>query len=188
MPRKSIILLIALLLSLAACAKNTPSPNTNAAPKSDPDIKDVDGFTPLMNVIKTGDLEGAQRTIAEGSDINAATPQGITALFIAAGMGHKEIVKVLIEKGANVNQMTPGKFTPLMQAALTGQTEITQMLLDAGADPTVKDISNKTATDWAAQNNHKETADFLAKKTGIASNVRAVKVGEQPAKKAKGKE
>jgi ankyrin repeat protein len=170
-----------------ACAKNTPSPNTNTAPKSDPDIKDVNNFTPLMNVVKTGDLEGTKATLGDGGNINASTPDGITALFIAAGMGHKEIVKLLIEKGANVNQMTLGKFTPLMQAALTGQTEVVQMLLDAGADPMVKDISNKTATDWAALNNHKETADFLAKRTGVASNVRAEKVPEKAEKKAKGK-
>jgi ankyrin repeat protein len=187
MPQKTLILLIALILLLTACAKNAPSPNTNAAPKNDPDIKDVDGFTPLMNVIKTGDLEGAQRTLATGGDVNAATEHGITALFIAAGMGHKEIVKLLLEKGANVNQMTPGKFTPLMQAALTGQTEIAGMLLDAGADAKVKDSSNKTATDWAAANNHKETADFLAKRTGVASNVRSEKVAEQPDKKTKSK-
>ncbi len=186
MPRKLIILLVALLLSLA-CAKNTPSPNTNASPGNDPEVKDVEGFTPLMNVVKTGDLDGTQRALTNGSDINAATPQGITALFIAAGMGHKEIVKLLVEKGANVNQMTPGKFTPLMQAALTGQTEIAQILLDAGANPAVKDISNKTATDWAAANNHKETADYLTKKTGVASNVRSEKVPEKPAKKGKNK-
>ena len=187
MPRKTVLLLIALMFALVACSKNAPSPNSNAAPKADPDIKDVEGFTPLMNVIKTGDLEGAQRTIANGGDVNAATEQGITALFIAAGMGHKEIVKMLIEKGANVNQMTPGKFTPLMQAALTGQTEIAQILLNAGADPRVKDISNKTATDWAAQNNHPETAGFLAKKTGVASNIRPGPPPEQTAKKPKRK-
>lgn len=182
-----IVMFFLIALMFAACAKNSPSPNSNTATKSDPDIKDVDGFTPLMNVVKTGNLENTRETLAKGGDINAATPQGITALFLAAGMGHKELVKLLIEKGSNVNQMTPGKFTPLMQAALTGQTEIAGILLDAGADPAVKDISNKTATDYAAAYNHKETADFLAKRTGVASNVRAEKVPEKPEKKAKGK-
>jgi ankyrin repeat protein len=172
MSRKGIILLImALAVALSACSKNQPASNANASRPQEilqlnPDVKDVEGFTPLMNAIKNGNTDGAQTAIKNGGNVNAATPSGITALFIAAGMGQKDMVKLLIEKGANVNQKADGGFTPLMQAAMVGQKEVVQMLLDAGADPGVKDTGNKTAADWAQEKEHKELAAMLKPKGG----------------------
>ena len=126
-----------------------------------PDVKDTDGFTPLMNAAKNGDLDGSQRAIASGANVNATNETGVSALYIAAGLGHKEVTKLLIEKGANVNAKTGGGFTPLMQAALTGQVEIARMLLDAGADATVTDIANKNAVDYAPPDRKKEFSEIL---------------------------
>ena len=168
MPRTVILLLLGLSLSIAACTSN-PAGNTNATPTptTSPDIKDTDGFTPLMNAAKNGDLDGGQRAIASGANVNATNETGISALYIAAGLGHKELTKLLIEKGANVNAKTSGGFTPLMQAALTGQVEIAQMLLDAGADATVTDIANKNAVDYAPPDRKKEFSEIL--KVGAAN-------------------
>ena len=172
MSRKGIVLLLAGALALSACSKKPSSSNSSntSQPQEtlqlNADVKDVEGFTPLMNAIKNNNPDGAQTAIQNGGNVNAATPSGITALFIAAGMGQKEIVKLLIEKGANVNHKAEGGFTPLMQAALIGQTEIVQMLLDAGADPTLKDTGNKTAADWAEGKQHKELAALLKQKGG----------------------
>ncbi|MBI3652623.1 MAG: ankyrin repeat domain-containing protein [Acidobacteria bacterium] len=168
MSRKGILLLLIFAMAVSACSNRTPPTNRNTASTQpqesapiNPNQKDVEGFTPLMNAIKNGNQESAQQAIQNGADVNAAIPSGVTALFLAAGMGDKELVKTLIEKGANVNHRADGGFTPLMQAALTGQLEIVKMLLDAGADPTVKDTANKTAADWATDKNHKDVADLL---------------------------
>src|SRR5689334_3181984 len=162
MSRNGIFLFIALAIALSACSnKSTPS-NANSGPSQqpkenvqiNPDQKDVDGFTPLMNAIKNNNHDGAIQAIQNGANVDAASPSGITALFLASGMGDKDLVRTLIDKGANVNHRADGGFTPLMQAALIGQTEIARMLLDAGADPTVKDTAGKSASDYATEKNH----------------------------------
>jgi ankyrin repeat protein len=172
MSRKGIFCLLALSIVISGCSNKTTPSNTNTSasqPKDNiqlnPDQKDVEGFTPLMNAIKNGNREGAQQAIQNGATIDAQSPSGITALFLAAGMGEKDLVKSLLEKGANVNHRANGGFTPLMQAALTGQTEIVKILLDAGADPTVKDTANKTAADWADQQKHKDIVDLIKQKS-----------------------
>jgi uncharacterized protein len=172
MSRKGIILFLAVAMALSACSKKPAAPsnaNSSQPPENiqlNNEVKDVEGFTPLMNAIRNGNSVGAQTAIDNGGNVNAATPSGITALFIASGMGQKDMLKLLIEKGANVNHRADGGFTPLMQAALIGQTEIVQMLLDAGADPTVKDTGNKTAADWAEDKQHKELVALLKQKAG----------------------
>ena len=162
MPRNVIFLLLILLLTVSACTSN-PAGNSNApiTPATNPDVKDTDGFTPLMNAAKNGDLEGGKQAIAGGANVNATNETGISALYIAAGLGHKELTRLLIEKGANVNAKTSGGFTPLMQAALTGQVEIARMLLDAGADAAATDIAKKNAVDYAPPDKQKELSEIL---------------------------
>jgi ankyrin repeat protein len=166
MSRKLVILFLVLLLCFAACKRQSAT-NSNAA-KPNPDVKDPDGFTPLMNAIKNNDNDGAKKAVEKGGNVNARSNSGITPLSTAAGLGNTEMVKYLLEKGADVNARADGNFTPLMQAAMVGQLEICKLLLDAGADPTVKDISNKTAADWAEKNNHKDIATLLRQKTATA--------------------
>ncbi len=168
MSRKLVILLLVILLPLAACKQQAPSTNSNTA-KPNPDVKDPDGFTPLMNAIKNSDTNGAKRAIENGGSVNARSNSGVTALSTAAGMGNAEMVKYLIDKGADVNSTADGGFTVLMQAALTGQVEVIKILLDAGADPNAKDMSQKTAADWAEKQKHKEAANLLKQKMSTAS-------------------
>lgn len=157
MSRIVIAIMLVALLACAACNTSAPTnqgANQNAAPAAatNPDVKDPDGFTPLMNAVKNGDVEGSQRALAGGANVNAANDGGITALYLAAGLGNMELTQLLLAKGANANAKTTSGFTPLMQAAMTGQTEIIKVLMTAGADATAVDtISKKNAADFAQQ-------------------------------------
>jgi ankyrin repeat protein len=171
--KQKLVLLFA-IIAMFGCAG--PAANTQDEGKSPArpsqaadEMRDVDGRTILMRTVETGDIEGAQRLIDAGADVNARSNSGVTALMTAAGMGHLDVTRLLLEKGADVNAKTPGNYTALMNAALTGQGEIVKVLLDAGADPNVKDVSGKTARDYALSKEHKDIADLLEQRASEAS-------------------
>ncbi|CAI9737019.1 ankyrin repeat RF_0381 isoform X1 [Octopus vulgaris] len=76
------------------------------------------GFTPLMSVIISRDIES--------TDIR------------------KSVVNLLIAMGAEINLYEPrGKRTPLQLAVLTKHVDVVEILLQAGADPNIADRSGK---------------------------------------------
>jgi hypothetical protein len=61
------------------------------------------------------------------------------------------MVKRLLDAGADVNVADERGFTPLMMAAnsKTKSAEVVRMLLERGGDVQAKDVSGRTAADWA---------------------------------------
>jgi hypothetical protein len=91
---------------------------------------------------------------------------GMTALMYASMNGHDQVVKLLIEKGANMN-LQDGKFgnmkTALMYACQYGHVEVISILLRNGADVAIKSNENKTALDYAINDeirNFIQTMDY----------------------------
>jgi ankyrin repeat protein len=146
---------------------------------ADPNARDENGVTPLMQASSAGDIEMAQLLIGRGAKVNAKAKclgtvhdsggvpvyDGTTALMRAAKGGHFALVKLLLRKGANANAQAefccseaPKKklgWTVLMHAADTGNLSMAKLLIKKGADVNAKTTFGWTALEQAAaQGNH----------------------------------
>lgn len=71
-------------------------------------------------------------------------------LMGAAFKGHDEVGKQLLDEPCTVDQVNSEGRTALMFAALVGQSNVIRLLEQRGADRVARDVSGKTAVDWAA--------------------------------------
>ena len=83
---------------------------------ADPNVKEENGFTALMQAINTEASDIAKALLEMKVDINAKRTDGWTALHFAASRGSKEIVELLLARGADVNLVTADGQTPLRVA------------------------------------------------------------------------
>jgi len=97
-------------------------------------------------------LDGIQRLIERGADVNYVANDGFSALLNAIHHENnperrRELVRVLIDAGADLERVGINGYRPLHSAALTEDRQLVRMLLDAGADP-----HSKTTVDdyWTA--------------------------------------
>ena len=104
---------------------------------------------PLVEWAQEGYVEGVERELAAGTDVNTRGEYETTSLMVAALGGHADVVRVLLEKGADVNLQDANGYTALMYAAKDGHKDIVQALLDAGADSTIINENFDTAADLA---------------------------------------
>ena len=159
-------ILLALVLSLYACAVTDPA-----------------GNTPLILAAWSGDAEKVDRLIRSGgADVNAANRYGLTALMASTsgktGTGDVEIARALIAAGANVNAANSAGRTALMEVAGSGNVEFVRLLLEAGADVNARLADGGTSLHAAALNNRKEIVRALLDK-GAKPNV-ANSLGQTP--------
>jgi len=96
-----------------------------------------DGFTPLHEAAKDGDVSEVKELLSKGAEVNAKTTGGFTPLHYAAWKGHLDVVKELLAKGAEVDAKSNGGYTPLHYAA--SDVEVVKMLLAKGAEVDAKD-------------------------------------------------
>ena len=98
---------------------------------------------PIIDATKRGDVEGVQRLLAQGADVNEAYGDGMTALHWAAERGDLRVAEVLIAAGASVEAGTRiGHYTPLHIAAKAGRPEVVAALIEAGVDVNVVTINS----------------------------------------------
>jgi len=95
-------------------------------------------------------VNGIDRALDSGIDVNAQDSYGFTALFALVEMGKCETIAHLIRRGAAINHKTlrPGT-TPLHYAAKRSCKEVS-LLLDHGADPNIQDRHGRTPLHFAA--------------------------------------
>jgi ankyrin repeat protein len=126
----------------------------------------------LYAAAEAGDLTGVQALLAAGARVDVKGEGGWDALMHAASAGKPAIVRALLAHGANANTRedkagfrtlplapklevtTPAAVqvtgrTALINAAVRGHTDVVRELLAAGADPGWRDVSGRTARDWA---------------------------------------
>jgi ankyrin repeat protein len=119
------------------------------------------GYTPLILAARTGDAAGVEAELAKGADINWKMQWGLTALMWAADQGHAPVVKLLLDRGADIDAQNEDGLTALMLAAREGRTDVVSILLERGAKINIKDHANKTACDWAKENENGKIVELI---------------------------
>jgi 26S proteasome non-ATPase regulatory subunit 10 len=95
-------------------------------------LKDNQGFTPLLNATIAESNEIMTKLISLGANINEKNNDGLTALHFASGDGNVERMKLLVSAGASVNEKSLKSGSPLHWAASKGHSEAIQYLLNTG--------------------------------------------------------
>jgi uncharacterized protein len=127
-------------------------------PKTDLNIANQAGETPLMMAVIKGHVELAAALLAKDADVNKT---GWTPLHYAATAGHIQLITMLLEKYAYIDAESPNGSTPLMLAAMYGSATSVKLLLDEGADPSIKNQLAMTAMDFADQAERKDVAEMI---------------------------
>ncbi len=131
----------------------------------------------LKRAVIDGDLEGVQKMLARGVDVNEVDEGGRTPLLWAAriGYGQLDIVKELLAAGADVNIASKNDVLPLMEAAGDGHLDIVQVLLANGAGATINQQSYRgghTALMYAAMAGYLDVVEVLIE-VGADVNIKA---------------
>lgn len=129
-----------------------------ADPRTDVNVENALGETPLMYVAIAGDIPRAEALMARGAKVDKL---GWTPLHYAASKGQIAMIKLLLAHEAMPNAPSPDGVTPLMMAAYSGNRQAVQLLLNADANPMVQDLKHHDAADWADQGKHGSLAKEL---------------------------
>jgi ankyrin repeat protein len=94
----------------------------------DLNIKDEDGFSPLMAAAGGGHTAIVQALLNKGAEVNTKNLNGETALMWATMFGHYDTVKILLAKGAEVNAKNMNGKTARALAVIFGYDDIVNLL------------------------------------------------------------
>ncbi|MBI9020934.1 MAG: ankyrin repeat domain-containing protein [Verrucomicrobia bacterium] len=123
---------------------------------------DKTGNNLLMLAAFNGHTETMQALLSAGADVALRDSNGRTALMFASSGPFPAAVRLLLEHGSEINAVDKEEhFSPLMFAAGEGLSPIVDILLEAGADPSMVDVDNDTAANFARQRGFIALADKL---------------------------
>ena len=95
------------------------------------------GDVALRSAVVMGDIDGVERIIRHGTDVNTTlNPDGDTPLTKSILGGQTDLAIWLIEHGANIEKPLKNGRTPLITAAGKGDARVVEKLISAGASPT----------------------------------------------------
>jgi ankyrin repeat protein len=124
---------------------------------ADPNLKDQEGFKPLMLAVREGKAGSVGELAAyDRQDLDPA-------LLLAALVGRADVIDALTNYGASVYAKMEDGRTPLMVAAENGHQEAVALLLDLGAGRFTTDPDGKTAADLATAAGHPDIATLISK-------------------------
>ena len=116
----------------------------------------------FFNAIRSGDLEGIQKTLASVPDLlNAIDERGSTPLLLATYYGHMEAAKYLLDLGAEVDAKDSSGNTALMGVCFKGYENIATLLVNAGANVNHVNSMGATSLIYAASFNKMGIAKML---------------------------
>ena len=125
------------------------------------------GFTALHEAADRGYPEVVRFLLDSGMKVDLRSAIQYTPLHCAANAAftneihYVAVVRVLLDHRADLNARERYNLTPLHFAAVMGRPQIIKILLAAKADPQVRDISGKTALDWAIARQHSDCVELL---------------------------
>lgn len=114
----------------------------------DVNMKNSQGFTPLMAAASKGNTEMIQVLLTHGADVDMKDRLGMTALQFAAMFGKLDVVDALIEAGADLNVQHVQGYAAVHLAAIGGHELVVRKLLDNNA---LLDL-NEDATHYTLMN------------------------------------
>ncbi|MBA3953791.1 ankyrin repeat domain-containing protein [Candidatus Dependentiae bacterium] len=117
----------------------------------------------LFHVAESGNVEEAEKLIAQGASVSYVNKQGGTPLGRAVFYEHIPLVKLLLSKGAGCGfRYVNDSLTPLLTAITQKNSILVQLLLEAGADPTSpRYIQGNAPLHWAIRSNCPECVKLL---------------------------
>ena len=107
----------------------------------------------IHNVVEKKDLKFCQILISDGFHVNSRDISGNLPVHVAARVGDSVIMGQLLKSKAKINAKNHANQGPLHLAAKNGHKEVFDILISCDADD-FKDISGKTAEDYALENGH----------------------------------
>src|SRR5262245_15684480 len=81
---------------------------------------------PLIDAVKSGNVESVRALLKQRVDVNAALPDGTTALHWAVEANANEAAQLLIAAGAKANAANRYGVTPLTLAATKGNAVLAE--------------------------------------------------------------
>ena len=122
----------------------------------------------ISHAVQMHNISLVKILIEAGANINTpsrnVTNYYNTPLMIAAWSGDYEIVKLLVENGACLNQVDrKNGFTALIKAVFKNEVTIARYLIDKGSDTTISSFEEKTALNYAIDNNNLELIRMLGR-------------------------
>jgi len=127
-------------------------------PRTNVNVQNNVGETPLMLAAINNQLELAKVLIARGADVNRP---GWSALHYAATRGHRDMMRLLLEHDAYIDAESDNGTTPLMMAAFFAPPLAVKLLLEEGADPTLVNNANASALDMALTKDRQQSAFYI---------------------------
>ncbi|KAF6734997.1 Ankyrin repeat family A protein 2 [Oryzias melastigma] len=124
-------------------------------------LKDEEGFTPLMWAAAHGQIAVVEFLLQNGADPHLLAKGRESALSLACSKGYTDIVKMLIDCGVDVNEYDWNGGTPLLYAVHGNHVRCVEILLESGADPTMESDSGFNAMDMAVAMGHRNVQQVI---------------------------
>lgn len=137
----------------------------------------------LMHIaVARGDVDGIEREVKWGADINAQAADGLATLHWSIAYHNTDMIEKLLSMGADPNVMSNQGATPIMNAVQSNKPEHLKVLLRSGALVNFKDYRGFTALHRAAEMGHVNMVELLlnagADKTISAENHTALSLAK----------
>uniref|UniRef100_A0A0N4U4E9 ANK_REP_REGION domain-containing protein n=1 Tax=Dracunculus medinensis TaxID=318479 RepID=A0A0N4U4E9_DRAME len=136
------------------------------------DIKDENGYTPLMVSSMCGNVDTMKMLLENGAQINHVDKEKHSAVHWAVVCGQLAALTVLLEKGANANIKDHQGAQPLHYATVMEDIPpergeaILHILLKYGALVNGKDVDGRTPLHWASSNGNAAAIQSLIQAGG----------------------
>ncbi|MBV8501368.1 MAG: ankyrin repeat domain-containing protein [Paucibacter sp.] len=113
------------------------------------DVRDDDGWTPLMTAAGRGQLDAVKIFLAAGADIETQSVNGQTPLMAAVASGSSAMVKLLVERGANTHAEAANGITVARIALKLGDPTIIGLVGANGSkvNTSTKSFRNSSVSD-----------------------------------------
>lgn len=129
--------------------------------RADLEMKDRNGFTPLILACACGSTEGVKLLLENGAHLNAQDNKGNTALIEAIKGKFQKIVTLLLDGGADAEAKNKRGETALSIAARQGSIDIVKELLDYGVERELNYPSGHTPREIALKQGYHSIAQLL---------------------------